>query len=312
MPTRSKDLILSLATNLDFNDYARFLKSARRYCPAETTDIVLLVEPMEARYIELAEQLQVKLIPIANFSRVIHHSIVLKLAYRIWLLLLQIGTKLKLKGFAQIRRDATAAWIHPICSRHFFGRDFLSVNPNYRCVLLSDSRDVVFQDNPFEFVSSNVLNVFAEDPALALGKKNLETEWFKDVFGAKLLRRVAGKLTVCCGTTMGSPKVILSYLNLMEQEILNHYTDVVDQSVHNKLVYLDLPKDRVKIHSNTAGVVLTLGELPEDAYEILNQQVYVKGQVVPVLHQYDRVPALKSMLEKLYDVTPAHPALSRS
>jgi hypothetical protein len=308
MVARSKDLVLSLATNLDFNDYARFLKSARRYCSAETTDIVLLVEPMEARYIELAERLQVKLIPIANFSKLIHQSLVLKIAYRAWLLLLNFGAALNLKGFAQIRRDATAAWIHPICSRHFFGRDFLTVNSNYRCVLLTDSRDVAFQGNPFDDVNPNVLNVFAEDPSLALGKKNLETEWFQNVFSTKLLRQVSGKLTVCCGTTMGSVKVILNYLNLMEQEILMRYTNVIDQSVHNKLVHLDLPKDRVKIHANDAGIVLTLGELPDNAYQVINQQVYVNGQVVPVLHQYDRVPAVKKLLEKIYDVTPAYSA----
>jgi hypothetical protein len=301
MLTRSKDLILSLATNLSFDDYARFLRSARRYCPAETTDIVLLVEPTEARYVELAERLQVKLIPIANFSRTIHRSLALKIAYRLWLLFLRFGTAMKWKGFTQVQRDATAAWIHPICSRHFLGRDYLATNPNYRCVLLADSRDVVFQDNPFDRVDPNVLNVFEHDPILAFGLDNIETTWTIDVLGKKFLQKLNGKISVCCGTTMGSPQVILNYFKLMEQEILKRTFNVIDQVIHNKLVYLDLPKASVKVHSNAAGIVLTLGEMDDRAYEVVDRQVRLNGRTVPVLHQYDRIPKLKAMIEEIYD-----------
>ncbi|MBW4442719.1 MAG: hypothetical protein KME10_16090 [Plectolyngbya sp. WJT66-NPBG17] len=301
MPT--KNLILSLATNLDFSDYARFIQSARRSCPADTTDIVLMVEPTDPRYVELADRLQVKLIPISNFSRVVHRSVALKVAYRLWLLLLQAGAKLNLSGFAQVQRDATAAWIHPICSRHFFGRDYLEVNPNYRCVLLTDSRDVVFQSNPFDQVNPHVLNVFEHDPTLAIGLENIETEWTSEILGSSFLKKLNGKISVCCGTTMGSPSVILRYLALMEQNILTRTFKVIDQVIHNKLTYLDLPKSFVKVHSNTCGIVLTLGEMSDNAYEVVNQQVRLNDQVVSVLHQYDRVPSLKAMIEKLYDTS---------
>ena len=301
----SRNLILSLATNLNFNDYARFIRSARRFCSAETTDIVLLVEPMEPRYLELADRLQVKLIPISNFSRVVHRNLPLKIAYRLWLLLLQTGVKLNLAGFEQIQRDATAAWIHPICSRHFFGFDYLSVNSNYRCVFLADSRDILFQDNPFDRVDPDVLNVFEHDPVLSFGLKNIETEWVNRVLGASFLNKLEGKVALCCGTTMGSPEVILKYLGLMEQEILLHRFNVIDQVIHNKLAYLDLPKSFVKVHSNFSGLVLTLGEMSEDAYEVVDRQVKLNGEIVPVLHQYDRVPNLNAMIEQMYDSEPA-------
>ncbi len=299
MPT--KDLILSLATNLDFDDYARFNRSARRFCPTETTDIVLFAEPTEPRYVELADRLQIKLIPIANFSRLIHKTFVLKVVYRLWLLLLKLGTALKLEGFAQIQRDVVAAWIHPICSRHFLAHDYLATNPNYRSVLLTDSRDVVFQDNPFNLINPHVLNVFMQDPSLTFGKENLDTKWFRDVFGAELLKQIIGKPTLCCGTTIASSAIILKYLALMECEILRHAAYVVDQAVHNKLVHLDLPKELVELHNNASGIVLTLGETSEEAYDIINQQVRVNGEVVPVVHQYDRIPSLKVMIEEMYD-----------
>lgn len=296
-----KDLILSLATNIGFSDYARFIQSARQCCSAETTDIVLMVDATDPRYVELAERFQVRLIPISNFSRVIQRSFALKVAYRLWLLLLQMGTKLNLSGFAQVQRAATAAWIHPICSRHFLGRDYLEVNTNYRCVLLTDSRDVVFQSNPFGQVDPTVLNVFEHDPILAIGLENIETEWTNEILGSSFLKKLNGKISVCCGTTMGSPSVILKYLSLMEQDILARTFKVIDQVIHNKLTYLDLPKSFVKIHPNTCGIVLTLGEMPEDGYEVVNQQVKVNDQVVSVLHQYDRIPRLKAMVEKIYD-----------
>jgi hypothetical protein len=159
----------------------------------------------------------------------------------------------------------------------------------------------MFQDNPFDQVDPNVLNVFQHDPVLSFGLKNIETEWATQVLGSEFLQQVNGKVAVCCGTTMGSPAVILNYLDLMEQEILKRPFKVIDQVLHNKLAYLDLPKSSIKVHSNATGIVLTLGEMTEDAYQVVNQQVKLNGKTVSVLHQYDRVPSLKAMFEQMYD-----------
>jgi hypothetical protein len=291
---------MSLATNLSYSDFSRFIRSARRFCPIETTDVVLFVQPMEPQFVELANELQVTLVPIVSFWREVSSNLALKILYRLFLLALQMGAALGSPGFAQVHRSITAHWIHAICTRHFAGRDFLAVNPTYRCVLLSDSRDVIFQGNPFPLVDPQVLNVFEQDPSLKYGGSNIDTDWFAKVFSPKLLNALRGKQTLCAGTVMGSPAVLLDYLARMEAEILARKYRVIDQAVHNKLVYLDLPKGAVQIHSNRSGLILTLGETSGDGYEVVGDQVTVGGEVVPVVHQYDRIPQLKSMFGAMY------------
>lgn len=307
--TGTRDLILSLATNAKFNDIAKFLLSARKFCSAESTDIVLFVEPdIDPQFAELASELRVTLVPIFSLWREITNNLILKVLYRGLLAALQLGaSKTSDPAFAKVYRATTSIWIHAICGRHFVYRDFLSANPTYRCVLLSDSRDVVFQDNPFPHVDPNVLNVFEQDRSISYGGDNLDTNWFASIFGDKVLDAMKGKQTICAGTTMGSPAILLKYFALLEKEILSHKFRPIDQPMHNKLVYLDWPPELLASHSNQAGVIFTFAETSESDYEIKDNQVVINNNVVPVLHQYDRVPKLQSMVHSLYPSALGYP-----
>lgn len=296
-----KDLILSFATNAKFGDFARFLLSARKFCSAETTDIVMFVQPMEARFVELANELQITLVPVCSLWREIGNNLLLKVMYRGLLIALELGaSKGSNTAFSEVYRAATSNWIHPQSGRFFIYQDFLKTNPLYRSVLLSDSRDVVFQDNPFSYANPNVLNVFEQDRSMLYGGDNLDTKWFGNVIGNDLLNQVKGKQTICSGTIMGSPAVLLKYLDFMEKEILAHKYQPIDQPMHNKVVYLDWPQELLAIHSNQSGLIFTIAETSDSDYQIENNQVLINNKVVPVLHQYDRVPKLKSMVYSLY------------
>ncbi|MGB5961798.1 MAG: hypothetical protein WBG73_14110 [Coleofasciculaceae cyanobacterium] len=296
-----KDVILSLATNLQFSDYARFLLSARKFCSPETTDIVLLVQPMEPQFVELANELKVTLLPTCSLWREIGSNLILKAMYRGLLIALEKGASGSSKqAYQPVYRAATSNWIHPICGRHFLYHDFLEANPLYRCVLLCDSRDVIFQSNPFSEVNPDVLNVFEQDRSMAYGGKNLDSQWFADILGNDLLNAVKGKTTICAGTIMGSPEILLKHSKLMEKEILAHKYKPIDQPMHNKIVYLDWPQELLEIHSNLSGLIFTIAETSDSDYEIKDNQLVINNKVVPVLHQYDRVPKLKSMVNSLY------------
>lgn len=307
--TSTRDLILSFATNANFGDFARFLLSARQFCSAETTDIVMFVEPQIApRFAELASELRVTLVPVSSLWREITNNLILKLMYRGLLFALQQGASKGSKpAFARVYRDITSIWIHPQSGRFFVYQDFLSANPTYRCVLLSDSRDVVFQDNPFPLVDPNVLNVFEQDRAMPYGGDNLDTKWIADVMGNDVLDAVKGKQTLCSGTIIGSPAILLKYLAFMEKEILSHKYRPVDQPMHNKVVYLDWPAELLASHSNQECLIFTIAETSESDYEINDNQVLINNKVVPVLHQYDRVPKLQSMVHSLYPSALGYP-----
>jgi hypothetical protein len=306
----TRDLILSFATNANFGDFARFLLSARKFCSSETTDIVMFVQPeIEPRFIELASDLRVTLVPVCSLWREISGNVTLKVIYRGLLFALELGaSKNSNPAFTHVYRAATSNWIHPQAGRYLVYQDFLKTNLTYRCVLLSDSRDVVFQDNPFPHVEPNVLNIFEQDRSLTYGSDNLDSKWFASVFGDDVLNAIKGKQTICSGTIMGSPAVLLKYLAVMEKEVLSHKLRPLDQAIHNKVVYLDLPPDFLVSHSNLAGLIFTIAETSETDYEIIEgNQVVINHKVVPVLHQYDRVPKLRAMILSLYPSALGYP-----
>jgi hypothetical protein len=264
----------------------------------------MFVEPqIEPQFLELASELRVILVPACSLWREISGNLTLKVLYRGLLHALQLGASgTSSSAYAEVYRAATSNWIHPICGRHLVYQDFLRTNALYRCVLLSDSRDVVFQDNPFPHVNPNVLNVFEQDRSMLYGGDNLDTKWFASVIGNDLLNKVKGKQTICAGTIMGSPGVLLKYLALMEKEILTHKFKPIDQPMHNKVVYLDWPQELLASHSNQSGVIFTVAETSDSDYKIEENKVVINNKVVPVLHQYDRVPKLQSMIHSLYPV----------
>jgi hypothetical protein len=305
----TRDLIMSFATNAKFGDFARFLLSARKFCSSETTDIVMFVEPqIDPQFLELASELRVILVPACSLWREISGNLTLKVLYRGLLHALQLGASgTSSSAYAEVYRAATSNWIHPQSGRFLVYQDFLRTNALYRCVLLSDSRDVVFQDNPFPHVNPNVLNVFEQDRSMLYGGDNLDTKWFASVIGNDLLNRVKGKQTICSGTIMGSPAVLLKYLTFMEKEILTHKFKPLDQAIHNKVVYLDWPQELLASHSNQSGVIFTVAETSDSDYKIEDNKVVINNKVVPVLHQYDRVPKLKSTFHSLYPVAQGKP-----
>jgi hypothetical protein len=265
----------------------------------------MFVQPeIEPRIIELASALRVTLVPVCSLWREISGNVTLKVIYRGLLFALELGaSKNSNPAFTHVYRAATSNWIHPQAGRYLVYQDFLRTNSTYRCVLLSDSRDVVFQDNPFPHVEPNVLNIFEQDRSLTYGSDNLDSKWFASVFGNDVLNAIKGKQTICSGTIMGSPAVLLKYLTFMEKEILTHKFKPLDQAIHNKVVYLDWPQELLASHSNQSGVIFTVAETLDSDYKIEDNKVVINNKVVPVLHQYDRVPKLKSMLHSLYPVT---------
>lgn len=296
----TKNLILSFATNAQFSDIARFLISARSFCSPQTTDIVLFVEPKAVSFSQLARELNIFLVPVHSHWKAVSDNLILKILSRGFLTSLRWAISQQPSLDHQVYRAAIINWIHVIPCRHFVYRDFLSANSHYRCVLLSDSRDVFFQDDPFSEVNPNILNVFEQDCSLSYGLNNLDTEWFASLYGEQLLQSIQGKIAICAGTTIGSPTVLLNYLSLMEKEILAYHSKAIDQPIHNKIIYLDLPANTTKIHGNLSGLIYTIGHTSESNFSIKNNQIIVNEKVVPILHQYDRNPKIKNHVETLY------------
>jgi len=179
----------------------------------------------------------------------------------------------------------------------------------YENILLTDVRDVVFQEDPFRDPLPAEIVAFLEAPKMKFGVEPLFNDpWVRGNYGDAMLERLAGERISCCGTVMGSSRGIVSYLRAFAHEIpkLRSVAHGADTSVHNVLVRLTLT-DRVAIVDNLHGAVATIGCNAIGELR-LSSSGLVLGEdhrPVPVVHQYDRHPELVNCLSKA--LLGAHP-----
>jgi len=168
-------------------------------------------------------------------------------------------------------------------------------------VLLTDSRDVYFQCNPFEFYRQN----YGTGLALSLETHRIEPgnityKWLQDVYGSAVVERWIGRAVCCSGTTIADRKTISGYLDLMIEETLRNRTRIshtvgYDQGLHNYLFYDDALESP---HSprNGEGPFFVVQQIPKfDTNGLVRS---TKGHVIPLIHQFDR--ATKHFLRSAY------------
>lgn len=182
--------------------------------------------------------------------------------------------------------------------RFYYFRDFLRDHiDEFDRVVLCDVRDVVFQRDPFALVwQSGKLHCFLEERSTTIAKDKWNRYWTEKIGGAELLALIGDNPISCAGVTFGEAPVMLDYLERMCSH-LNDRLDKfdLDQGIHNMMIWSgELPN--VVLGECDASAVATIGLMPEtslicnDDGEILDRH----GEVVPILHQYDRKPALKA------------------
>jgi len=179
--------------------------------------------------------------------------------------------------------------------KHYY--DFLQqAAPHAHEILLVDTRDVVFQGDPF---SSPVqrLEVFLEDPSRTLGAEPHNRRWISNLYGPLGLARVENFTASCSGTVMGPRTEILHYLSEMARSLRTWRRPLGshDQGVHNYLLRDGRFGDPLVV-SNGQGRVLTMGGMTEVRRNSGGQILNADGTVPPILHQYDRHPILAQSL----------------
>lgn len=172
-------------------------------------------------------------------------------------------------------------------------------------VMLSDVRDVVFQDDPFKHFNSiragsqpsAELHVVLEAEHVTIGNEPFDSRWIRNLYGTKTLMQFHDKPVSCSGTTMGTAKGMRRYLAAMGREIAAQTRPLGshDQGIHNYLLW-SRRLDPVTVHANGYGPVLTLGLEKRVVKDKAGRLLNCNGECVPVVHQYDRHPALAEEL----------------
>ncbi len=117
---------------------------------------------------------------------------------------------------------ALLRYVLPLQTSRFMAyRDYLAAHErDYRSVLLTDVRDVVFQADPFERFDGR-LTVFEEDADVRLADDTAcNAAWVEDSFGPAALEAVGQYPILCSGTILGSARVMLEYLSEFEKLLL--------------------------------------------------------------------------------------------
>lgn len=188
--------------------------------------------------------------------------------------------------------------------RYLWYADFIKNNPNIENVLLADIRDVIFQNDPFEHISDNILAAQEDN---TIGNCQFNSAWIRDLYGEEMLNELSNKSILCSGTILGSRERVISLLEFVINEIETHgprldgvnSNTIIDQGVYN--YYCHLNPDTVKIVDNETGPILTAGykqnfKVTKNA-EVINEN----DEAFSIVHQHDRFNWLLTMLNERYN-----------
>jgi len=191
----------------------------------------------------------------------------------------------------------------------------------YRYVITTDVKDVIFQTNPSEWLEKNIgdkeINVACESIRYkdeAWGTNNLMKS-----FGALIHEECNENLIYNAGTISGKFDTMIDlFLNIyMISNSTQHFIEGgggPDQAALNVLLNMKSYKDITNFAMSEDGYAAQLGTTgPQIAKNygdklvekspILKDDMICTSEGIPfsIVHQYDRVPEWKKMIEKKYD-----------
>lgn len=307
MPAAARQLILAAATGYRWEQLQPFVESLHRTGFSGT--VVMLVGTLAADDAQRLTAGGVRTLRVQPLLGALPPAWRRKLySHRLrWLHRTYPGACNALPATAAGRRSA-AAWVgrlfhHIACSRYFYYLSFLQTHATeYDRVMLTDVRDVLFQGDPFGWRSPAQLQFFLEHREVTIGTQPGNALWVRNAYSETELARIAHQRVSCSGITFGTTAGMLDYLAAMTDELTRATPriagfDGYDQGVHNHLVWSGA-FPAAELLENGRGPVLTMHGVPESEFrqnahgELIDNQ----GNVVPVLHQYDRHPALRVAL----------------
>lgn len=184
----------------------------------------------------------------------------------------------------------------------------MSVAEKYDQVVLTDSRDVYFHSDPFpviqEHLNRHLVKCLCGSESISYqdehwGKKNL-TRGYGYVYDEYKNREICN-VGVICGDVLSVAELCLLIFTMS----VNNPARVSDQSSFNILmgtgfisskVHISRPSEGLIVHLGTVGVEEFRGKLLEKPMWPDGELPSVNGKVFPIIHQYDRIPKIQSLI----------------
>lgn len=201
--------------------------------------------------------------------------------------------------------------------------EFLLDNPQYNNILFADTKDVVFQSNPFDNLHDEFLYFFKEDSGIKIGDDYYNNSWWiYAAYGNEILYKIGYNNIICSGTILGSYNEMIKFLERFKNELLQikkrdqhiYQNVILDQAIVNYLGHLGLVNEpNIFLKQNgdiIATVGATLNNVDDDRVKSLDtisingytRTVAVNNKIPAVVHQYDRDVVLKNMFDEKYQI----------
>jgi hypothetical protein len=185
----------------------------------------------------------------------------------------------------------------PHVTRHFHYDDYLRAHPGFAHVMLTDVRDVVFQDDPFGQFDGG-LSVGMETDTLTLATESYDREWILGAYGEAMLARIGDRQISCAGVVLGDAKAMREYIDKMLVEIMRLPFRITknrnyDQAHHNKLLYCD-ELSAFTLCQPLSSRIATVGCMQPSDFALSPEGLLLNEdhRAAPIVHQYDRHPML--------------------
>ena len=220
----------------------------------------------------------------------------------------------------------------PHVERFIFIWDFLRRNSDeYRYVVVTDTRDVIFQKDPTVFLEKKLLtkSLVCSSEGLAYKDEPWGSKNLLDTFGPLVYDEFKDRLIYNVGTIAGFADEVKDLLLQIFFQSVNRPIPIVDQAVFNFLINLLPLESEVLKTTNESEWAIQLGttkaaieagagdigqivkqnpqmmdkylEVYQDIQPLIKDNMMTNGTTAyTIVHQWDRVPAAKQMVETQY------------
>ncbi len=175
----------------------------------------------------------------------------------------------------------------------------------YDQMMVTDTRDVLFQRHPFADIASPACHFYLEHPTRTIGEEPTNLRWAKQFLPPDQVALLSKQRISCNGIVIGGMAAMDEYLARMAADISAvplklRRLGAADASIHHRLVFLSGGVPGVIMENNVH--VATMGLEPDSIYVVGDDGLVrtTDGRQPAILHQYDRVPHVNATIEKRY------------
>lgn len=194
--------------------------------------------------------------------------------------------------------------------------NLLNSTTDYEYVIHTDTKDVVFQNNPSEFVRNNIKNkkIMCSSESMRYGDEPWGAQNMIDTFGINYFNAHKNDEIFNVGVLAGELKYFTALCDLIFQIGVGRQTPIVDQSTFNYIINSTPWKDYLSFMKSEDGFCANVGTTIDPSkisnflpFLLEKQPIFEKGICKTsngiahcILHQYDRVPDWKKAVEQKY------------